>query len=200
LRWLLVILLLLLAGLQYRLWWGEGGRLELRRLQQQAEDYARENALLRERNAELARQVMDLKTGQTVLEQRAREELGLTGEDELYYQFVDPQQLPVKPPRGRRRVSAIWAVVPAAGSGSRMAGDVPKQYLQLRGRPILDWSVAALLDCPRIRGCVVALPAADLERERRGSLADPRVSLCAGGASRAESVAAGLAALSEGRA
>jgi cell division protein FtsB len=99
-RWLLVILLVLLAGLQYRLWWGEGGRLELRRLQQQAEDYARENALLRDRNAELARQVMDLKTGQTVLEQRAREELGLTGEDELYYQFVDPQQVRGKSPRG----------------------------------------------------------------------------------------------------
>ena len=35
---------------------------------------------------------MDLKTGQTVLEQRAREELGFTREDELYYQFVEPQQ------------------------------------------------------------------------------------------------------------
>jgi len=100
LRWLLIILLLLLGGLQYRLWWGEGGRLELHRLQQQAADYARENALLRERNAELARQVMDLKSGQTVLEQRAREELGLTGKDELYYQFVDPQKLADNPERG----------------------------------------------------------------------------------------------------
>jgi cell division protein FtsB len=90
-----------LCGLQYRLWWGEGGRLELHRLQQQAEDYRRENALLRERNAELARQVMDLKSGQTVLEQRAREELGLTREDEVYYQFVDPEEYP-RPPVRRR--------------------------------------------------------------------------------------------------
>lgn len=89
-RWLLLLLLLLFGGLQYRLWWGEGGRLELRQLQQQALDSERENALLRERNADLARQVMDLKAGQTVLEQRAREELGLTAEDELYYQFVEP--------------------------------------------------------------------------------------------------------------
>jgi cell division protein FtsB len=98
LRWVLLALLLLLAGLQYHLWWGEGGRLELRRLQQQAQDYQRENSILRERNATLARQVMDLKAGQTVLEQRAREELGLTREDEVYYQFVDPEDVAVKAP------------------------------------------------------------------------------------------------------
>ena len=89
-RWLLLILLLLLTGLQYRLWWGEGGRLELRRLQQQAQDFERENARLRARNEALAEQIMDLKAGNTVLEQRAREELGLTGKDEIYYQFVEP--------------------------------------------------------------------------------------------------------------
>ncbi|WOJ95387.1 cell division protein FtsB [Congregibacter brevis] len=92
-RWILLILLVLLGGLQYRLWWGEGGRLELLRLRQQAQDSQRENAILRERNEELARQVMDLKAGNTVLEQRAREELGLTREDEVYYQFVDPAKL-----------------------------------------------------------------------------------------------------------
>jgi cell division protein FtsB len=92
LRLLVVALLLLLVGLQYRLWFAEGGRLELRRLEEQAADYQRENALLRERNAELTRQVLDLKSGQTVLEQRAREELGLTAEDEVYYQFVSPQE------------------------------------------------------------------------------------------------------------
>lgn len=92
-RWTLTVLLVLLLGLQYRLWWGEGGRLELQRLEQQTADYERENAILRERNAELARLVMDLKGGNTVLEQRAREELGLTREDEVYYQFVAPEDL-----------------------------------------------------------------------------------------------------------
>jgi 2-C-methyl-D-erythritol 4-phosphate cytidylyltransferase len=96
-------------------------------------------------------------------------------------------------------VSAIWAVVPAAGSGSRMAGAVPKQYLSLRGRSILDWSVAALLASRQVQGCVVALPAADTERERSAALADPRVRVCAGGASRAQSVASGLAALPAAR-
>ncbi|WP_439107179.1 cell division protein FtsB [Congregibacter sp.] len=92
-RWILLILFVLLAGLQYRLWWGEGGRLELLRLRQQAQDSQRENAILRERNEELARQVMDLKAGNTVLEQRAREELGLTKDNEVYYQFVEPDKL-----------------------------------------------------------------------------------------------------------
>jgi cell division protein FtsB len=92
LRYLLLALLLLLVGLQYRLWFAEGGRLELARLKDQSVEYERENARLRERNAELTRQVLDLKSGQVVLEQRAREELGLTGEDEIYYQFVSPEE------------------------------------------------------------------------------------------------------------
>lgn len=101
-RGLILILVLLLLGLQYRLWWADGGRLELRRLEQKAADYERENTMLRDRNNELAREVMDLKEGQGVLEQRAREELGLTREDELYYQFVDPQPKGQKPVRGEQ--------------------------------------------------------------------------------------------------
>ena len=71
--------------------------MELMQLRQQAQDSQRENAILRERNDELSRQVMDLKSGNTVLEQRAREELGLTRDDEVYYQFVDPDKLAPKP-------------------------------------------------------------------------------------------------------
>jgi len=86
-------------------------------------------------------------------------------------------------------------VVPAAGSGARMGGELPKQYLQLHGRSILDWSVSALLALPGLRGCVVTLPQDDVARAREGVLQDPRVSVCAGGASRAESVLRGLTAL-----
>lgn len=95
-------------------------------------------------------------------------------------------------------MSDIWAVVPAAGSGSRMAQSQSKQYLPLYGRSLLDWSVAALLDYAGLRGCVVALPEGDLGREQSAVLSDPRVQLCAGGASRADSVAAGLGALPAG--
>jgi cell division protein FtsB len=99
LRWLLPLLLLLFLGLQYRLWWGVGGRVELDELQQRVSDQARENARLGERNAALAQQVMDLKTGDTVLELRAREQLGLTRGDELFYQIVDaPVKAATEPP------------------------------------------------------------------------------------------------------
>ncbi|MEM6604398.1 MAG: cell division protein FtsB [Pseudomonadota bacterium] len=88
-RWILGVLLLVVAFLQYRLWWGEGGRLELTRLQEQLADARLANDRLRKRNEHLARQVVDLKEGQTVLEQRAREELGLTKADEVFYHIVE---------------------------------------------------------------------------------------------------------------
>ena len=56
-----------------------------------------------------------------------------------------------------------WAVVPAAGSGSRMAADVPKQYLQINGKTILEYTIERLITHPRIDGVVVAI-AADDER------------------------------------
>ena len=91
-------------------------------------------------------------------------------------------------------MSELWAVVPAAGSGTRMAADRPKQFLQLRGRPLLYWSVAVLLRRDDLRGCAVALaPAAELPESSLPQ--DARLSFCAGGASRAASVLAGLASL-----
>lgn len=50
-----------------------------------------------------------------------------------------------------------WAVVPAAGSGTRMGVDLPKQYLQLDGRAVLDYTLDALLACPQLAGIVVAV-------------------------------------------
>ena len=52
---------------------------------------------------------------------------------------------------------AYWALVPAAGVGLRMGAQVPKQYLTLHGRSILDHSLDRLLDHPRIEGVYLAL-------------------------------------------
>ena len=54
-----------------------------------------------------------------------------------------------------------WAIVPAAGSGSRMAADVPKQYLQIQGKTILQHTVERLITHPQIDGVVVAVAADD---------------------------------------
>ena len=50
-----------------------------------------------------------------------------------------------------------WAVIPAAGGGARMGLAKPKQYLNLRGRALLEWSVAPFLDSGWIDGVVLVL-------------------------------------------
>ena len=86
---LLAILILVLIVLQYRLWFAEGSLAEQRRLQQKVEEQTLINRQLQERNAVLEREVLELQTGNAGVEQRAREQLGLVREDEVFYQFVD---------------------------------------------------------------------------------------------------------------
>ena len=50
-----------------------------------------------------------------------------------------------------------WAVVVAAGRGQRFGGRIPKQYVSLLGRPVLSWSLGALLRESTLDGIVVAL-------------------------------------------
>ena len=89
LRWLLGVLIGLLILLQYRLWFADGSLAERQRLQQQVESAERENALLRERNDTLSREVLELQSGNAVVEERAREELGLIREGEVFYRFIE---------------------------------------------------------------------------------------------------------------
>ncbi len=91
----------------------------------------------------------------------------------------------------------VWAVVPAAGRGARFdasaVGAPPKQYVPLLGRPLLEWTLRALLDEPRIVGVVVALAAGD-ERwpEVARALGSTRIATALGGAERQDSVLSGL--------
>lgn len=92
---------------------------------------------------------------------------------------------------------SLWAIVPAAGRGSRFGGDVPKQYLTVAGKPLLEHALRALLAHPVVEGVVVALAAGDDRWPGWESLEGKPVRTCTGGAERAESVLAGLAALPE---
>jgi 2-C-methyl-D-erythritol 4-phosphate cytidylyltransferase len=92
-------------------------------------------------------------------------------------------------------MSSIWAVVPAAGLGRRMAAEVPKQYLQIAGVTLLEHTLRALLDCAQLRGLVVALDPGDRRADGIALLSDPRVMTALGGTNRAESVRSGLALL-----
>ena len=98
-RWLFVVLLALTFVMASRLLFAPGSRAEQRRLQAQVVEQAAINAQLRARNASLEVEVLELKSGQKGVEQRARNELGLVREGETFYQVVEerdhgvPQQL-----------------------------------------------------------------------------------------------------------
>ena len=88
-KYLVAILVPLLLMLQYALWFGDGGVLELWRLKQSIAAQVKENEKLHERNAALEGEVRDLKQGLEALEERARSEMGMIGKDETFYQIVD---------------------------------------------------------------------------------------------------------------
>jgi 2-C-methyl-D-erythritol 4-phosphate cytidylyltransferase len=90
----------------------------------------------------------------------------------------------------------MWVVVPAAGYGQRMGADLPKQYLPLAGKPVMRWTLEALLAHPRVAGVMLSVAAEDTRwKECVPQDAGPRVRSVTGGAQRAESVEAGLLAL-----
>ena len=87
-NWLFLILLLLLAGLQYRLWVGNGSLAQVTDLNQQIADQHAENEILLERNRVLDAEVLELKKGMETVEERARHELGKIKEGETLYQLA----------------------------------------------------------------------------------------------------------------
>lgn len=83
-----LLLVLLLALLQFQLWFGIGNVPSAMRLRSQVEAQVAENAGLAKRNAALAAEVSDLKGGQAAIEERARTELGMVKKGESFYQIV----------------------------------------------------------------------------------------------------------------
>jgi 2-C-methyl-D-erythritol 4-phosphate cytidylyltransferase len=88
-----------------------------------------------------------------------------------------------------------WAVLPAAGGGSRMGAVRPKQYLPLRGRSLIEWSLAPFIESEWIDGVVVVLARNDTEFPRLPIARHPKIVTTSGGSARAESVLAGLEAV-----
>ncbi|MEX5412078.1 2-C-methyl-D-erythritol 4-phosphate cytidylyltransferase [Atlantibacter hermannii] len=86
----------------------------------------------------------------------------------------------------------VIAVVPAAGIGSRMQSDCPKQYLTIGDHTLLEHAVASLLRHPRVGRVIVAVSPADKQFDALPLARDPRVTRVDGGRERADSVLAGL--------
>lgn len=86
---LAVILGALILLIQYPLWLGKGGWLRAWQLEKELSSQKARNGQLEARNAGLAAEVRDLKTGTDALEERARYELGMVRNDEVFFQIVD---------------------------------------------------------------------------------------------------------------
>ena len=94
-RALALIFALLIIALQYPMWLGKGGWLQVRELTRQIEAQRTVNEELKARNAALDADVRDLKTGFDAIEERARSELGMIKQDEIFFQL--PQEQPPSP-------------------------------------------------------------------------------------------------------
>jgi cell division protein FtsB len=88
-RFLALVLGTLIVLIQYPLWFGKGGWLRAWEVDRQVSAQKVKNTELERRNAHLAAEVRDLKTGTEAIEERARQELGLVRPDEVFYQYRD---------------------------------------------------------------------------------------------------------------
>ena len=109
-RWLALVFIVLIAALQYPMWLGKGGWLQVREFDRQLLAQKDANAKLKLRNDALDADVRDLKTGFEAIEERARSELGMVKQDEVFFQL---RQRP-----GESRNEPPAAAAPPGGSTS----------------------------------------------------------------------------------
>ena len=88
-RWLLIILVVLFVGLQIRLWVGEGSLAHRAELGRQIELQAEKNRQLKQRNDLIAEEVESLKNNLDSIEEKARNDLGMIKQGEIFYLVID---------------------------------------------------------------------------------------------------------------
>jgi cell division protein FtsB len=95
-NWPTLALVVLIALLQYPLWLGKGGWIRVWDYERQLQAQRQVNQKLEQRNAGLDAEVRDLKSGLDAIEERARYELGMIKDGEVFVQV--PQRAPLVPP------------------------------------------------------------------------------------------------------
>ena len=88
-RWLTLTLAAFLVAVQYPLWAGKGGWFRVWEVDQQIAAQREANIRLKARNAALDAEVRDLKQGLDAIEERARSELGMVRQDEIFFQVLE---------------------------------------------------------------------------------------------------------------
>jgi len=86
----------------------------------------------------------------------------------------------------------VWAVIPAAGIGSRMNSDIPKQYLKIEDKTVLEYAIDRFLEHSQVHKVVVALNPKDEYWSELPYKDNPRVITVEGGQNRVDSVLSGL--------
>jgi len=116
---LIAVLLVLLLALQARLWFGSGGIQELTQARSEQRGMQQELVRLRDRNQALAAEVADLKSGLDAIEERARTDLGMIDEGEVFYQFIRDTRSEIQTPNR--------AHTPAADNNSPLSATGPAE-------------------------------------------------------------------------
>jgi 2-C-methyl-D-erythritol 4-phosphate cytidylyltransferase/2-C-methyl-D-erythritol 2,4-cyclodiphosphate synthase len=93
--------------------------------------------------------------------------------------------------------SNYWVILPAAGVGSRMSADRPKQYLKLSDQTILEHTINCFLSHPAFQEVILGLSQDDQYWAQLPLSNDPRVQVFIGGAERVDSVLNGLKFISD---
>jgi cell division protein FtsB len=90
---IIIILIVLLVLLQYKIWLGDGGIPKILQLQEDVDTVQAQVDKLKDRNQALDAEVQDLKKGLDAIEERARSDLGMIAQDEVYYQVIDKKSV-----------------------------------------------------------------------------------------------------------
>ncbi len=114
--------MILIALLQYPLWLGKGSWLRVWNVNQQIAQQKDKNSTLKQRNETLQAEVKDLKQGNAAVEERARTELGMIKQDEVFYQVID-QPLPMQP---ANQLPAADATIPTNSNSQSNSSSTAK--------------------------------------------------------------------------
>ena len=102
-RILLALFIILTLYIQYALWFERGGVRDVDQLRQEVEDQRQQIQQLRDRNQSLAAEIIDLKQGMEAIEERARSDMGMIKEDEVFFRTNEERRSPESPQSGITR-------------------------------------------------------------------------------------------------
>jgi cell division protein FtsB len=112
-RLVTAVLIVLLVLIQYPLWWGHGGWLRVHELQNELAQQLQKNNDEKLRNERIGGEVQDLQAGTAAVEERARYEMGMVKDGEVFVQFVSPNA-PLPTPNNASTTTSTRGEVSAA--------------------------------------------------------------------------------------